>query len=61
MRLDADLSTVPTTHLLNIWLVIMTPGLRKPREYLDATDAERAAFYQRLGDEIDARIPPRSK
>lgn len=59
MTLNDDLSTVSTTHLLNIWFSIMSN--RPTSDYRKASNEERAAFYLRLGAEIDARIPARSR
>lgn len=60
MSLDTDLSTLATSHLLNIWVVIMTGSGTLLVPYREATPAVRAAFYQRLCTEIDLRIPRRT-
>jgi hypothetical protein len=59
-----ELASVRTTHLLNIWFAITGEqvGVKvRLAEFRDASNEERAAFYTRLCEEIDARIPPTSK
>jgi hypothetical protein len=45
----------PTVNLLNVWFAIMTN--QPPREFTEATNEEKAAFYLALCEEINRRIP----
>jgi hypothetical protein len=55
---DFDERAADTSHLLQIWLVILTG--RGPTDLELRSPVTRAALYRRVTDEIDARIPPRS-
>lgn len=55
MTLDSPLDSLKTTHLLNIWFMVMLND--PPSEYLHALPEQRAAFLTRLFAEIDRRMP----
>lgn len=58
MTPDLDLSKMPTTDLLIIFVAILSGG-DVLQDYDDATPDDRLAFYTRLRAEIDCRIPTR--
>ncbi len=55
---EIELEPLATTHLIMILISILEN--HPPAEFLQASREERAAFWLRLGAEIDARIPARA-
>jgi hypothetical protein len=52
---DYKVADKPTMDLLNVWFSIMSRV--PPREFVEATNEEKGAFYRDLCMEMDRRLP----